>query len=536
MIGVVVSKAELESVREFFELFKTPWEPAVSGRTYRVLLRSRDGGGDVTADVQLIYGAASRMCDGQIGLTRQLLTGPGEAEWRGRALPLYSSAVTFGPARDDTILTSGGHAVDYRHREGNCLTWRVGYDLFDEVRSLLTEGQPVEHAQTPTLELHIDLMRQLLIEAGVSFVEIPPRPHGYDFACCLTHDVDFFGLRRHRCDRTLAGFVARASVGTLADLVRGRRSLGDALNNWRAVASVPLVFAGLTRDPWRPFDDYARAEEPRHSTFFLVPFKGRPGAMVNGPAPRRRAVPYQMSEIASEMSQAAGRGSELAVHGIDAWRDANSGRAELKELTDITEGDTAGIRMHWLYFSRTSPERLEAAGYAYDSTWGYNDAIGFRAGTPQVFNLPGTTQLLELPLTIMDTALFFSGRMGLACREALTRSSRIIADVRHFGGTVVTNWHDRSLAPERLWRRAYDELLRVLARDNRAWFATGSRVVDWFRWRRSIRFDAVGSAELRVTAPRRMEPGAVLRIHRPTSRGAFQDVPFDGREATCLTL
>ena len=44
-----------------------------------------------------------------------------------------------------------------------------------------------------------------------------------------------------------------------------------------ALLSLPLVFLGLVPDFWRPFDDYARVEEGTRSTFFLVPFKGRPG-------------------------------------------------------------------------------------------------------------------------------------------------------------------------------------------------------------------------------------------------------------------
>ena len=41
--------------------------------------------------------------------------------------------------------------------------------------------------------------------------------------------------------------------------------------------------------------------------------------------------------------------------------------------------------MHWLYFGDDSPKTLEAAGFDYDSTCGYNDAVGYRAGTSQVF-------------------------------------------------------------------------------------------------------------------------------------------------------
>ena len=71
--------------------------------------------------------------------------------------------------------------------------------------------------------------------------------------CCLTHDVDFFGVRRHLFDRTLAGFALRASIGTLIDVVRGRRPFSEALRNWMAVLSLPLIFAGLVADPWNAF-------------------------------------------------------------------------------------------------------------------------------------------------------------------------------------------------------------------------------------------------------------------------------------------
>ena len=147
------------------------------------------------------------------------------------------------------------------------------------------------------------------------------------------------------------------------------------------------------------------------STLFLVPFKAGIG-VPDGTVHSTRAVPYGMSDIREEMSQAASRGSELAVHGIDAWRDADAGRREMKELTSTTGRQPAGVRMHWLYFATESPRRLEAAGFNYDSTWGYNDAVGYRPGTSQVFRLPETKALMELPLSIMDSALFYPTRMN----------------------------------------------------------------------------------------------------------------------------
>ena len=520
MIGVAASSDDLCVAQEFFELFKTPWEPAVPTRKYQIVLNTDGCFENFDAERFLVYSSGEVATDRGAGATAERVDGPIDLEWDEVRFPIFGSVALFDGGVSAGTLTSRGKAVDFGCATGDRAVRRIGYDLFAEVRHLLTEGQPVSRALTPTLELHIALLRLLLLESGVSFVEIPPRPDGYDFMCCLTHDVDFYGIRRHTGDRTLAGFVARASLGTLADLARGRRPLTDAIRNVAALLSLPLVFLGLARDFWRPFEDYARVEDGRQSTFFLVPFKGRPGAAPNGTIEPTRAVPYQVSEIREEATQAAKRGSELAVHGIDAWRDADAGRAEMNQLTSLTGRTTAGVRMHWLYFEADSPRRLEAAGFDYDSTWGYNDAVGYRAGTSQVFRLLASENLMELPLSVMDTALFYGRRMGLARKEALQLCVGIVANAKRFAGTLVINWHDRSLAPERLWDSFYRNLLEEVVRGNRVWFTTAHEAVDWFRWRRSIRFsDDTQSNIVTIIAsvPGATAPAGVLQCHRPAS-------------------
>ncbi len=74
--------------------------------------------------------------------------------------------------------------------------------------------------------------------------------------------------------------------------------------------------------------------------------------------------------------------------------------------------------MHWLYYDQNSPKKLEEAGATYDSTCGYNDAVGYRAGTTQVHKPLSATHLLELPLHVMDTALFYPSRMELSPARA----------------------------------------------------------------------------------------------------------------------
>jgi hypothetical protein len=295
----------------------------------------------------------------------------------------------------------------------------------------------------------------------------------------------------------------------------------------------------LAPDFWRPFDDYARVEEGSRSTFFLVPFKNRPGIAPDGTVDGARAVSYEVSEIREEMNKAAGRGSELAVHGIDAWRDSDAGRAEMKQLTSITGRKRAGVRMHWLYYATDSPQRLEAAGFDYDSTWGYNDGVGYRAGTSQVFRLPESAGLMELPLSIMDSALFYRSRMNRSQTDAWQDCGQVVANARRFGGTVVINWHDRSLAPERLWDRFYHELLAEVGQGDRAWFTTAGEAVDWFRWRRSFRFISgtdPRSVTVQASPSSSAGPGALVRIHRPAGglEAGVEERRLDGHEVMRL--
>ena len=89
--------------------------------------------------------------------------------------------------------------------------------------------------------------------------------------------------------------------------------------------SLPLVLTGLGDDPWHPVRDYAAADRGHPSTFFVVPFKDQPGVSPQGAVERRRAVAYDVGDIATDLQRAAGSRTEFALHGIDAWRDAGYG-------------------------------------------------------------------------------------------------------------------------------------------------------------------------------------------------------------------
>lgn len=548
MIGVICADSEKRAVREFFELFKTPWMFWDSGACCDVLVVTSAGAlpESFTGRLVVAYGATEMRGDASLGIAPRSRTDDAVLETDDLQLPLYTGALTL--AAGATIMgrqASSGASLIVRCMTRSSPVIRCGYDLFSEVEFLLSAGQPQHHAGTPTLDLHIALLRQWIVEAGIPLWEIPPVPAGHQFLACLTHDVDFLGIRRHRLDRTLAGFLLRASLGSLSGLIRGRRSVRYLLRNWAALLSLPLVFAGVLPDFWLPFDRYINADGEFRSTFFIIPFAGRPGRGLAGPSDPRRSVRYAAREIRPWLPKLRSLGFEVAVHGIDAWCDRAASADELREVAELTGHAGLGVRMHWLYFDGTSFTTLEHAGFRYDATVGYNDAVGFRAGTTQVFRPLSVESLLELPLHIQDTALFFPGRMNCAEHEALGLCGQILDWTQRLGGVSTVSWHERSLVPERQWDGAYRWLLAQL-RQRAAYVAPARDVVSWFSARRSVDLEGAGidpDLLLALAGPgpeAAASPALMLRIHGgrrdPDEAGApgFADIPVDADSLTAL--
>jgi hypothetical protein len=512
MIGVIASEAEHSAVAEFFELFKTPWEFHRPGAHYDILVCSNSLVPENSARLLLLYGAQRQAFEEGRSMKTRSAPGHDFVSFRGERMPIYGSCLLFdSPCNTVVVHERTNSAAAVSVASDAQVTVRLGFDLFAEVRHLLTEGQPAEFASIPTLDLHISLLRELIVSQGVPLVEILPVPAGHSFIVCLTHDVDHPRVRYHKCDRTMFGFLYRALIGSIINFCRGRRSRRQVAVNWKAALSLPLVFAGLVKDFWNQLDRYLELERDLASTFFVIPTKGAAGVDSHGRTRANRASRYASADIADDLKKLLSANSEIAVHGIDAWRDSAKGRDERERIQEITGTVEIGVRMHWLYFSSQAPLTLEKAGFSYDSTVGYNATIGYRAGTAQVFKHPNVDHLLELPLHIMDTALFYPSYMNLSDEQAGAAMLPLIENATRFGGVLTINWHDRSLGPERLWGDAYMSLLHDL-RARKPWFATAAQTVSWFRKRRATSFANV------------TQDGGSIRVQPATDRTAA-DLP-----------
>jgi hypothetical protein len=539
MIGVIADPADHDVVREFFELFKTPWEFCSENRQYDVLLVTGTGKHEGVARVTIFYGSKNTLFDGdrKVSIGRQRKD-PCFLSSHKLKIPVYGESVTFVETRDPLLQdVDSQECVGYLDYDEDRVLARVGYDLFREVRHLLTEGQPASNASSPALELHIELLRNLVTGCGISLVEIPPVPEGAKFIACLTHDVDHPSIRSHKWDHTGFGFLYRAIWGSLARLIHGELQFREVFGNWAAALKLPFVYAGIAKDFWRDFDDgYLALEGGLPSTFFVIPFKGDPGQRRDGSAPMFRASGYGAKDIAGALRNLMNAGDEIGLHGIDAWRDNAKGVEELREIQGITRIQETGIRMHWLYYDQQSPTMLERAGLTFDSTIGYNETIGYKAGTTQVYKPLNAEVLLELPMHVMDTALFYPNYLALSSEQAAVAFRRMLDNALQFGGCLTVNWHDRSILPERMWDRFYRHLIQEM-RGQGAWFATAGQAVSWFKRRRSAEFEMdpdTGDVRIKPTTEHSDGlPGLHLRVHQARKAVSKSLVPDSRVEGVC---
>jgi hypothetical protein len=130
--------------------------------------------------------------------------------------------------------------------------------------------------------------------------------------------------------------------------------------------------------------------------------------------------------------------------------------------------------------------------------------------------------------------------LNLSATEGWQIVEPVLDNASRHGGALTVNWHDRSIAPERLWGDFYARLVEQMALRG-AWFATGCQVVSWFRKRRSANFERTRTDGYRITVGWQAEtdeplPGLRLRCYPPrqvldftvTRESRCIDMAFDG--------
>jgi hypothetical protein len=142
-------------------------------------------------------------------------------------------------------------------------------------------------------------------------------------------------------------------------------------------------------------------------------------------------------------------GVELGIHpSYETFQSPELFRSEVTRLQEFLGTQRVGGRQHYLRWSPESWIHWNAAGLAYDSSVGFADHIGFRAGTcipyrPWLFSQQRRADLIEIPLIAMDSAL--RGYMAASPHVALTMMRELVGRCRIVGGVFTLSWHNTTL-------------------------------------------------------------------------------------------
>lgn len=307
---------------------------------------------------------------------------------------------------------------------------------------------------------------------------VDPWPEGRRWAAALSHDLDVVAWWPAFTALRLAELARHGELARVAHVLAAATRTIARTPVWSALQALLAVEATYSvRSSW-----FVLCGRPTLATARAGDLTYRP----DSPAARR---------ILGAVREA---GDEIGLHGSFATSDHHERFAEQRAaLQAITQTQTEGVRQHYLRMrAATTPRGMRAAGFTYDSTYGFADRNGFRLGVADVVPLwdaehQRRVELDEAPFVWMDRAM--SKYQHVEDPGAWIDDALLLADrCRDVDGMWIGIWHP-NLAPALGFPGAPAAYARLVAEltSRGAHVAPIGELVAWRRARRALRVAAL---------------------------------------------
>ncbi len=193
--------------------------------------------------------------------------------------------------------------------------------------------------------------------------------------------------------------------------------------------------------------------------------------------------------LTHEMRRLRGQGIELGLHAsYNAWRRPSRFAAERSRLEELSGGPIRGLRHHFWQVGGDVPGTLrahESAGFEYDSSLAFNDAVGLRRAIALPYRPwdameQRALRTWQLPVIALDSAACTRADSPTDAIDAVWAGIQRVIDV---GGLAVLDWHVRCSYPGneryRLWGETYLGILERLGAASGVWVAGLGQITDW---------------------------------------------------------
>ena len=341
----------------------------------------------------------------------------------------------------------GGSESTIAARASGDLTF--GFDLWLSIGMLLADSRldrqvlQVDDLSTPVVDRLENLVLQELAQEYGPLGS--PWPGRSSFGLALSHDVD----RIRKTFQRLTHPIREARQGRLR----------HALN----------IATSWTPDAYWRFDDIIRLErrlDTKSTFFFLHEAPGDERISLRGRLLLSGACRLDNLRVQDAIRDIGNSGWDIGLHSSSFARgDQERLREEKAILERIADRPIRGVRQHFLSPDvRSLWDTQIESGFSFDSTMGYSDRLGFRAGTCFPYCVDPTSAFLEIPFQIMD------GAIDPLSRASEDRCFSVLREVESVGGLLVLLWHQRFFNDSEFpgFTGLYDRLIRE-ATNRGAW-------------------------------------------------------------------
>lgn len=268
-----------------------------------------------------------------------------------------------------------------------------------------------------------------------------------EFEFYPTHDVDFFEKYDSffKCCKVLSG-----------DLIK-RRSISTFFTSLKGIYNIKIRKDKDVFDTFDYFMDISESKSVKSRFYFMPGSKGEKDVTFD----------IKGDKVKEKIRYILNRGHVVGIHptynSFDNLEKLNEELGKLQNIYPVIEEG----RQHFLRFSNpTTWQMWNDCGLKLDSTVGFYDNIGFRAGICNeyhVFNVITRKQLnlKERPLLMMDTAL---RRKVENKKEFIAEAIELINIVKQYNGDFVMLWHNSNLLVNEWkdWNKVYSKIVESI--------------------------------------------------------------------------
>ncbi len=243
-------------------------------------------------------------------------------------------------------------------------------------------------------------------------------PDGKSWALLLTHDVDDIEVQTRHLFVSLVYFPKKGDIRGIYNLVKGRLNKQfSPYNNFKKIIALEQSFDAT-------------------STFF---FLSSPEDIFG--------YKYRLENIKDILDCITDNDCEVGFH--TSYYHSDNGKKiieEKKAMEQFLGRPLVGVRNHVLRFTLPNTwELLAAAGFGYDSTYGYIDMVGFRNGmchpfVPYNMETDHPVEILEIPLNVQDWTISYLMKNNPRQAWELIKQLMDITEKNH--GVLNILWHN----------------------------------------------------------------------------------------------